>query len=86
MNSGTATLDLTGFSVTRPFAISANKCGITLAFGKSCRVSIFTPTETGTATGMLSVSDNAPGSRQTVSLSQHGRLAGRLAEPFLLGP
>jgi uncharacterized repeat protein (TIGR03803 family) len=73
VNIGVATLDFSGFAVNAPFAISANTCGPTLAAGKSCKVSItFTPTVTGVSTGTLSVSDNAPGSPQTVSLSGTG--------------
>jgi len=73
VNTGAETLDFTGFTVSAPFAISANTCGATLAAGKTCKVSItFTPTATGTATGTLSVSDNAPLSPQTVSVSGTG--------------
>jgi uncharacterized repeat protein (TIGR03803 family) len=73
VNTATATLDFSGFSVSGPFAISATTCGATLAAGKTCKVSLtFTPTVEGTSTGTLSVIDNAPGSPQTVSLSGTG--------------
>jgi uncharacterized repeat protein (TIGR03803 family) len=73
VNTGTATLDLTGFTVSGPFAISANACGATLAAHKSCKVLItFTPTATGPATGTLTISDNAPNSPQTVTLTGTG--------------
>jgi uncharacterized repeat protein (TIGR03803 family) len=72
-NTDTATLDLTGFTISGPFAITANKCS-TLVAGKSCKVSItFTPTATGTATGTLTISDNTPNSPQTVTLTGTGK-------------
>lgn len=73
VNTGTTTLDFSSLTTSGPFAISANTCQATLAAGKSCKVSVtFTPTATGSATGTLSVSDNAPNSPQTVSLSGTG--------------
>jgi uncharacterized repeat protein (TIGR03803 family) len=73
VNTGYAMLNFSGFAANAPFAISTNTCGATLAAGKTCKVSItFTPTASGTSTGTLSVTDNAPGSPQTVSLSGTG--------------
>jgi hypothetical protein len=77
VNTGTATLDLTGFAVSGPFAISTNNCVLVykgaLPAGKACRVLItFTPTATGPATGTLTISDNAPNSPQTVTLTGTG--------------
>ncbi|HEY3973038.1 MAG TPA: choice-of-anchor D domain-containing protein [Candidatus Sulfotelmatobacter sp.] len=72
--TGDVVLDFTNFAVNPPFAISANNCGATLGSGgKSCKVSItFTPTALGAVNGAFSVSDNAPGSPQTVPLSGTG--------------
>ncbi len=73
-NESSGTLDFTSLTVTGPFAISASSCGATLNPGKTCKVSIvFTPTEGGTATGTLSVADNAPNSPQTASLTGTGK-------------
>jgi uncharacterized repeat protein (TIGR03803 family) len=70
VNTGSATLDFSGFTVGGPFAISSNTCQATLAAGKSCKINItFTPTFLEAPTGMLRVSDNAPDSPQTVALS-----------------
>jgi uncharacterized repeat protein (TIGR03803 family) len=70
VNTGSATLDFSDFTVGGPFAISANTCEATLAAGKSCKISItFTPTFLEAPTGMLRVSDNAPNSPQTIALS-----------------
>ena len=73
VNTGFATFDFSNFTVNSPFAISSNTCGATLAAGKTCAVKVtFTPTVSGVASGTLSVTDNAPGSPQTVPLSGTG--------------
>jgi hypothetical protein len=72
-NTSSGILDFTNLTVSGPFAISENTCGATLKQGKTCKVGVvFTPTEAGTATGTLSVGDNAPDSPQTVNLTGTG--------------
>ena len=47
-----------------------NNCGATLAVNATCQVSItFTPTAQGTRSAMLSISDNAPGTPQSIGLT-----------------
>ena len=59
-NTGGATANLTSEAVTGDFAISANTCGSTLAANSGCTVSIvFTPSATGSRTGLLTVVDSA---------------------------
>jgi hypothetical protein len=71
-NGGTAALTLSGIVASGAFAQS-NNCGSSLPAGHSCTISVtFTPTAPGSATGTLSVSDNAAGSPQTESLSGAG--------------
>lgn len=71
-NTGGAALSITGIATTGNFSESDN-CGSSVAGGAGCTISVsFTPQQTGTATGTLSVSDNAAGSPQTVSLSGSG--------------
>ena len=71
-NTGTATLNLTSIAASGDYAQS-NVCGSSLSPGGSCTISVtFTPTAAGTRTGSLSISDNAPGSPQTVSLTGSG--------------
>ena len=71
-NYGTAALSITGIATTGDFGES-NTCGSSLAPGKSCAITVsFTPTQAGTRTGNLSISDNAPGSPQTVALTGTG--------------
>ena len=72
-NGGTATLDINSITTSGDFA-STNTCGSTLAAGKSCKINVtFTPTQTGSRTGTLSINDNASNSPQTVSLSGTGK-------------
>ncbi len=74
-NTGTATLDITGITVTGDFT-ETNTCGAVfnaLAVGQSCSVSVvFAPTASGSRTGSLSIADNATGSPQAVALSGEG--------------
>ena len=86
VNTGSATLDFTGFKLSgsADFAITANTCGATLAAGKSCKVSLtYRPAALGAASATLSVSDNAPGSPQTVALAGTGVSQATLAPTTL---
>ncbi|HLW98990.1 MAG TPA: choice-of-anchor D domain-containing protein [Candidatus Acidoferrales bacterium] len=78
-NSGSAALTITGIAASGDFGQS-NNCGSSLAAGGNCSISVkFTPTAAGTRTGSLSVTDNASGSPQTVSLTGTGAAAGTSA-------
>ena len=72
-NTGTATLAITNVAVSpTDFGIvsAQTTCGSSLAAGSSCSIGVFfDPTATGTKTGTLSVTDNAAGSPQTVTLT-----------------
>jgi sugar lactone lactonase YvrE len=75
-NTGYAQLNLAGINITGDnsgdFAYTST-CGGTLAAAQNCTISVaFTPTAGGTRTGMLTVTDNASDSPQTVSLSGTG--------------
>jgi hypothetical protein len=71
-NSGSSTMNISGIAASGDFA-QTNTCNATLAVGASCTASVtFTPTQPGTRSGMLSVTDDASGSPQTVSLSGTG--------------
>lgn len=68
-NFGTTTLNIESIAATADFGLT-DTCGASLASGGSCPFNVtFTPTATGTVTGTLSVTDSAPVSPQTVSLS-----------------
>jgi hypothetical protein len=68
-NTGDATLNISGVTARGDFA-QTNNCGTPVAAGSGCTINVtFTPTGGGTRNGTLSITDNAPGSPQTVSLS-----------------
>jgi hypothetical protein len=68
-NSGAAALHITAIAAGTNFA-EMNTCTATLMAGANCTISVtFTPTVAGSLAGTLSISDNASGSPQEVSLS-----------------
>jgi Abnormal spindle-like microcephaly-assoc'd, ASPM-SPD-2-Hydin len=72
-NSGNAALSITSMAITNGFA-QANTCGASIAAGASCTITVtFTPSVAGEITGTLSVTDNAFGSPQQLSLSGTGQ-------------
>jgi Abnormal spindle-like microcephaly-assoc'd, ASPM-SPD-2-Hydin/Beta-propeller repeat/Lactonase, 7-bladed beta-propeller len=78
-NTGTAVLSISAIAASGDFS-QTNTCAGTLAVNATCQVSIvFTPTAIGQRTGTLTVSDNATGSPQTVTLSGTG------VQPLTLG-
>jgi hypothetical protein len=71
-NTGGSALAITSIAASGDFA-QTNTCGSTVNPGASCTISVtFTPTASGTRTGSLTVSDNAPGNPQTVALTGIG--------------
>jgi subtilase family serine protease len=74
-NTGTSTLNISSITTSGDFAqtTSTKPCGSTLAAGKSCVIRVtFTPSQVGTRTGTLTITDNSPSSPQTVALSGTG--------------
>jgi hypothetical protein len=75
-NTGDAPLNISGIVVTGDFS-QTNTCGSILSASGSCTINItFTPSATGTRTGILTVTDNTAnvaGSTQTVQLSGTGQ-------------
>ena len=71
-NTGNATLNLSAIQITGDFAQVSN-CPATLPANSSCTINVtFTPTVSGTRTGSLTISDNAQGSPQVVSITGAG--------------
>jgi hypothetical protein len=68
-----ATVTIDGVSITGADAgdfAQTNTCGTSVAAGASCTINVtFTPTEAGTRTAAVSVSDGGGGSPQTVALT-----------------
>jgi VCBS repeat protein/FG-GAP repeat protein len=82
-NAGSAALQVSSVSITGANAadfISSNNCGTPVAAFTSCQIAVmFSPLASGARTGTLTVSDNATGGLQTISLSGSG-------EDFAVGP
>jgi subtilase family serine protease len=75
-NTGNASLSISTIAIggTNPgdFALTSN-CSSSLAAGGNCTISVtFTPTAAGSRNASLTITDNASGSPQTVSLSGTG--------------
>jgi hypothetical protein len=71
-NYGTAALNIAGITVSATFGETDN-CVPSVASAASCIVNVtFAPSASGIVSGTLSVSDNAPNSPQTVSLTGTG--------------
>jgi hypothetical protein len=72
-NTGTGVLTLTQIAVSGPFAAGASTCGTSLAPGGSCTQQVsFAPGAPGTASGALTVTDDAAGSPHSATLSGTG--------------
>ncbi len=71
-NSGSAALNIASIAVSGPFS-SGGTCATSVAAGSNCTITIaFSPTVAGSATGVLTISDNTPTSPHTISLSGTG--------------
>ena len=75
-NSGDALLTISSVNITGANATDfaqTSECGSSMAPGVLCHIDVtFTPSAPGTRSAVLSISDNASGSPQTVSLSGTG--------------
>ena len=75
-NTGSAALNIISLALAGTNAgdfAQTNTCGSSVAASGSCSISVtFTPAATGARTAAVSISDNATGSPQTVSLSGTG--------------
>ena len=83
-NAGTGSLTLGGFSTQGDFREN-NNCGSTIAPGAVCTLTVtFVPTALGHRTGMLTITDNAGGGAQSVSLAGDGSPGGLTISPPVL--
>ncbi len=76
-NTGSATLSITGTSITGThsgdFSVASNNCGTSIAAGASCTIGVgFKPTADGSRSASLMLSDNAAGSPHTIGLGGTG--------------
>jgi FG-GAP-like repeat/Abnormal spindle-like microcephaly-assoc'd, ASPM-SPD-2-Hydin len=71
-NPGTGPLYITSIVASAGFAQS-NTCGSSVPSGGACEITVqFEPTETGLLSGSITLTDNGPGSPQTVALTGTG--------------
>jgi hypothetical protein len=71
-NNGDLPLNISSIQASAQFGAS-NGCTSSLAVGVNCTISVFfDPSTAGSQTGTLTITDNAPGSPQTVQLSGTG--------------
>lgn len=78
-NSGNGPLDITGINASTLYSVT-DTCGSTVAVSSSCAISVtFTPSGSGSSTGSLTITDNAPGGRQIAHLSGMGEVGFTLA-------
>jgi hypothetical protein len=71
-NTGSATLNITSIVASSSYG-QTNTCAASLGVNQSCTISVtFSPAQTGTVAGTITVTDNASGSPQTVSLTGTG--------------
>ncbi len=72
-NNGGTALALSGVSTSGDFAVATSTCGSSVAAGANCVVTMtFAPTVAGARTGVLTFTDNAASSPQTLALSGVG--------------
>ena len=71
-NTGLGLLTIANITAKSAF-METNTCGSVISPGNSCTISVtFTPTTIGVITGSVSITDNAPGSPQMVTLKGTG--------------
>jgi Beta-propeller repeat/Abnormal spindle-like microcephaly-assoc'd, ASPM-SPD-2-Hydin len=71
-NNGNASLSIGSIQISGDYA-QTNNCPASLSAGSNCTINVtFTPSASGSRTGMLSISDSASGSPQSVALSGTG--------------
>lgn len=84
-NSGNGVLNISSITISPHFS-EHDSCTPTVAPGASCDIGVaFAPSTTGNFTGTLSISDNAPGSLQTVSLSGVGAIGNKTLTGMCFG-
>jgi hypothetical protein len=75
-NNGTTALSISSLTVTGANSsdfVQNNNCGSSVAAGANCAIVVlFTPSAVGARAAVISISDNATGSPQTVSMSGTG--------------
>jgi len=69
-NTGITDITISGMTISGDYSQTNNTCPGSLASATTCSFSIsFTPTATGTRTGVLTITDNSPGSPHIIKLT-----------------
>jgi len=72
-NTGSATLKISGITVTGQFKMSSTTCHSQVAPAASCSISVtFSPQSQGAKSGLISITDNASSKPQVIELSGTG--------------
>ena len=72
-NSGSATLTISGITISGDFSQTNSGCTSVIAGASTCVITVtFAPIATGARTGTLTITDNASGSPHTVALTGTG--------------
>jgi phospholipase C len=72
-NSGSSTLNIVGIASSNGDFAQTNDCGSAVAAGTSCTITVvFTPSQVGTESGTISVTDDASDSPQVISVGGNG--------------
>jgi hypothetical protein len=83
-NNGNATMTISDISITGDYA-QTNNCPGSLGIASSCTFQItFTPTAGGARNGTLTITDNAPGSPQSITLTGSGYVTTATVAPASL--
>jgi Abnormal spindle-like microcephaly-assoc'd, ASPM-SPD-2-Hydin len=86
-NYGTTALNFTSIGATANFSETDNCQGSSLASGATCTINVtLTPTASGSLAGTLTITDNAPGSPQTVTLTGTGTTTSHTLTGYCFGP
>jgi hypothetical protein len=82
-NTGNGTLSISGITIAgaNPGDFSqTNTCGVSVAVGANCTITaVFTPTIAGARAATISITDNANGSPQSITLTGTGTTGGAIA-------
>jgi phospholipase C len=71
-NTGNATLEITSITASAEYS-QTNNCGSSVAAKAACKIQVsFTPTATGSKPGVITLTDNAGDSPETIQLSGTG--------------
>jgi HYDIN/CFA65/VesB family protein/beta-propeller repeat-containing protein len=82
---GTVALNVSNATISGDFAVQSNNCGTVPVSGDFCTIQVtFTPTSTGTRTGVLTITDSSAGSPHTVALTGQGGSATLSVTPSTL--